>query len=276
MNCRETRELLFAFLDNELEAHASIELQVHLERCGTCAREAEIERSIRRGLRATLGGPEDARARCELLPAALRAPAVVARGGAGRRRWFAAAGILASLAGGGALWRGLGGGDERALTADAIVGDFEHFLARGRPLDVTSADPAEVERWIEAELALSAPLPAVEAPGRLVGARSCTIAGRVAALALYELGGSPAALLVTTGGALDSADLEDGGASGIRGWIEHRGPYVVVAGERGGLTFAAVGSAPETELCRLVPAPEHRPSGELECGAPPRRGDQDG
>ena len=46
MTCRETREHLFAFLDNELDAPLSIELQRHLERCPECAREAEIERTV--------------------------------------------------------------------------------------------------------------------------------------------------------------------------------------------------------------------------------------
>ena len=54
MNCGEAREYLFAFLDSELDASLSIELQRHLERCPDCAREAEIERTIRRHLGSAL------------------------------------------------------------------------------------------------------------------------------------------------------------------------------------------------------------------------------
>ena len=48
MNCTEIREYLFAFLDNELDAHLSIELQHHLDHCPACAQQAEIEREGRR------------------------------------------------------------------------------------------------------------------------------------------------------------------------------------------------------------------------------------
>ncbi|MFQ5807197.1 MAG: anti-sigma factor family protein, partial [Phycisphaerae bacterium] len=50
MTCGEAREYLFAFLDNEVDAPLSIELQRHLDGCPHCAREAEIERTIRKRL----------------------------------------------------------------------------------------------------------------------------------------------------------------------------------------------------------------------------------
>ncbi len=50
MICSEVREYLFAFLDNELDAQLSIALQLHLEHCPICAREVEIERTIREQL----------------------------------------------------------------------------------------------------------------------------------------------------------------------------------------------------------------------------------
>jgi len=42
MNCRELREYLFAFLDNELDAASSIEVQEHLEHCPLCARDLPL------------------------------------------------------------------------------------------------------------------------------------------------------------------------------------------------------------------------------------------
>ena len=59
MNCRELREYLFAFLDSELDAALSIEVQRHLEQCPECAREAEIERAIRRQLSNALHERDD-------------------------------------------------------------------------------------------------------------------------------------------------------------------------------------------------------------------------
>ena len=54
MTCRQTREFLFAFLDNELDAPRSIDLQLHLDGCPDCAREAEIERATKTHLAGSL------------------------------------------------------------------------------------------------------------------------------------------------------------------------------------------------------------------------------
>lgn len=54
MNCGEAREVLYAFLDSELESALSIEVQRHLESCAQCGREAETEREIRKRLAGAL------------------------------------------------------------------------------------------------------------------------------------------------------------------------------------------------------------------------------
>lgn len=54
MICSEVREYLFAFLDNELPAEFSIELQGHLERCPRCAHDAETERAVGHHLHSAL------------------------------------------------------------------------------------------------------------------------------------------------------------------------------------------------------------------------------
>ena len=56
MNCGEAREYLIAFLDGELDASLSVEVQLHLDHCCDCAREAEIERTIRGRLAGVLQG----------------------------------------------------------------------------------------------------------------------------------------------------------------------------------------------------------------------------
>ena len=50
MICDEVREYLFAFLDDELEVRAHMDLQCHLDHCPECARQAAVERAIRRQL----------------------------------------------------------------------------------------------------------------------------------------------------------------------------------------------------------------------------------
>ncbi len=55
MSCTEIREYLFAFLDNELDVHLSIEVKRHLDHCPDCAQRAEIEREIAEALDCPLG-----------------------------------------------------------------------------------------------------------------------------------------------------------------------------------------------------------------------------
>ena len=51
MNCAESRVLLHAHLDNELDAANSLELQRHLKTCSACAAEIESVRSLGTALR---------------------------------------------------------------------------------------------------------------------------------------------------------------------------------------------------------------------------------
>ncbi len=68
MICAEAREYLFAFLDNELDAALSMQVQRHLERCPECAREAEIERTIGKQLTTTLQAGADAPSEKDVVP----------------------------------------------------------------------------------------------------------------------------------------------------------------------------------------------------------------
>jgi anti-sigma factor RsiW len=51
MTCQETRVLLHAFLDNEMDSLHSLSVQSHLDACPDCAREQAAHRSLRASLR---------------------------------------------------------------------------------------------------------------------------------------------------------------------------------------------------------------------------------
>jgi intracellular sulfur oxidation DsrE/DsrF family protein len=51
MNCSEVRPLIFAFVDNELDVAASLNVQAHLDRCAECATRADFEIRFQEHLR---------------------------------------------------------------------------------------------------------------------------------------------------------------------------------------------------------------------------------
>jgi len=54
LDCKQTRTLLMAYLDSELDALSTLEVGEHLERCGACRERFDAEQTIERGLRAEL------------------------------------------------------------------------------------------------------------------------------------------------------------------------------------------------------------------------------
>ena len=258
MTCRELREYLFAFLDNELDAPLSMELQRHLERCCECAREAEIERTIRRqlGSALTVGGnehPFDERTLRQTIER-ITSPG---RFGAGfGRRSVLAAAVAAVIVVVPILWlavRGRGTSHFGARFSDLVVKDFVHFLEKGRPLQIASSDRELVSSWLRERTRLALVLPVSMDPMfRLTGGRKCTIGGRPAAFAVYETRGVPAALTVVGGGAGELDGMERVQHDGRTHWVDRRNGHTIVACTREKLVYAAVSSLPEEELLCLM------------------------
>lgn len=254
MTCREVRELLFAFLDNELDAQLSIELQRHLEHCCDCAREAEIERVIRKRLEFSLAEHEnvpvfdEARLVQNLTG---KAPELeVSR--RSRRLWrvgLAAGFLMLVSAAAGLMLRQ----EYRQFTlADLIIDDFSHVLSEEPHIQVASNDPEVIAAWLKSKINLDVRVPAMHGPTcKLIGARKCSISERSAALALYEMNGSPASLV-----AMDSEETDFVGMrqADTGHWVDHCKGHTVVARKVGGLTYAAVGRMSEEDLLHLIPA----------------------
>lgn len=262
MNCSDTRELLHAFLDSELDAPLSIEIQRHLERCCDCGREAEVERTIRKALvnsleKAAAAGETDERT---LLPDILTsAPDQNQRfRGSWLRRvvWTAAAGLLLGLG----AWRTLRQADSSSpasLVPRTLVEDFVGMVADPGKIQLASEDSEAVAHWFWEKLGFDVELPAMRGRCTLVGGRCCTIAGQPAAFALYDMEGSPAALVAVR---LDQSG-ETRGPRAPRGSvarrIDHLEGHTVVSCERNQIAYAAVGPLPAERLLELMP---------LDCG----------
>ncbi len=274
MICGEAREYLFAFLDNELDAPLSIELQRHLDGCPSCAREAEIERTIRKRLSHRLraaGGDllEPAVALAGALaplvaPAADLRPLSPATRLRRRRRLATAAAVLLMVGAG--AWVALDRSgwprtqpihhaEQRgaARFTRLLVDDFEHFLEEGRRVQYASERPAELADWLGRQTALAVVLPAApEQHGRLVGGRKCKIDGRPAAFASYELNGRPASLVIVTHQPQMLTGLREVRDGDAIHWLDRWKGYTVLACRRDGLVYAAVSELPEDELLRLM------------------------
>jgi anti-sigma factor RsiW len=247
MTCRELREYLFAFLDNELDAALSMDVQRHLEHCCHCAREAEIERAIRKKLAQTLEQDAEPVVLDEAkLIRSLTHPATKdssRRPRRGTRIALAAATVVLACAGAFVAWNHVQ--PRKSVSAEMLVEDFEHFLARGKPVQIASGDRAEVSEWIRREMNMPAKLPVMHGKCKLLGARKCVLAGQPAALALYDMEGAPASLLVLAGG-------QPGMRAAQSPVTEHVRGHTVVAREHQGLTYAAVGKVSEAQLKELV------------------------
>ena len=265
MNCRELREYLFAFLDSELDAPLSIDVQRHLEQCPECAREAEIERAIRRQLSNVLHERDDEPAgggESEL--EAIVTTITTRDSGSVRRarrprRWPAvlvAAAVLGFAIIGGVKWIGRQTPHSGNQFVDLLISDFAHFEEKGRPLQIASSDPSAVSNWLVDQTALVVALPDLnDWDGKLLGARKCKIDGRPAAFAVYDLGGTLASLVVLPGAHPDVDTMERVEQDGHVHWVDRCKGHTVLACKRGALIYAAVSTLPEERLFPLMANP---------------------
>jgi len=254
MTCGEARELLFAFLDSELDAALSVEVQRHLEHCPACAREAEVERAIRTRLGHVLVPEASDTFDAEHVLFRIVTPQHPSTRRGRRAAWQVgiAAGLLLVPLAWFAWWQREPPGRSEPF-AELLAHDFEHFLNEGKPLQHASNDPESVGAWLAAQTELRVELPTMHGQHcRLIGGRKCTLAQRSAALALYEMAGEPASLLAFAGTEADLAGMEVVGAHGYRRWVDRRRGLTVVAAPRDGVVYAAVGRLPESELVSLL------------------------
>lgn len=266
MICTDAREYLFAFLDNELDAHLSIEVQRHLEHCPKCAQQAEIEREIGKHLTVELQGVSAAppldEAAVESILALRPAAAFTARSVFSPRRVLQLSGLAASAALVLLVWSAwrdstLVNRDEASL-AELLVGDYEHFLETGGRVQLASADAGEVSTWLRGQTGLEVSIAAMSGHRcKLVGARKCTLSGRPAAFVLYDMAGTSVSLVATDAAVADLGTMKRAEGHGDEVWVDHCQGHTIVAKRQGKLVYAVVSTLPQNDLIHFIESVVH-------------------
>lgn len=246
MDCNETRRLLDADLDGELDLVRHLEIEAHLRACPACLQLAENARVRRAALRESLprftASAQLAGKIRAALPAATPSAPAPTRAKIVFPLWQVS-GLAASIAI--AMLFGYAWGNARAhtelLIGDAIS-DHVRSLQANHLTDVASTDQHTVKPWFAGKLDFSPPVVDLASAGYpLTGGR------------LEHLDGRPAAALVfhRRQHAIN-VFIWPAGATPISPRSAQREGYNATAWSQAGMNFLAVSEIPASELVHFV------------------------
>jgi anti-sigma factor RsiW len=188
MLCRETKKLLGAFIDNELDVMTSLALEEHVEACVDCCNELEMQRSIKKLVReADLNFECPAELRQEILRALTSQEIAPAKGlwrhwGLPRWTMATAALVLFCLIGAYFLFRPL----ERT-TVEQVVDNHIRSMQESHLTDVLSSDQHTVKPWFSGKLSFSPDVTDFSNKGyALVGGRLDYMNNQPVAVLIYK------------------------------------------------------------------------------------------
>jgi anti-sigma factor RsiW len=198
-SCSGFREKIHLYVDAELTAGETLELERHLVECCECNAEYQQLRAVVdavRGAKPLYEASERSFLRAQEIVARYRSPA--------SRVWLRIAATVLVTAGVStlvALWLSSRASQPfAAFAADAHL----RYASGAMVLDVVSTDPETVSRWLRARLPFHLDLPDYPLdPGqqkryRLVGARLLQYLNDDAGYLAYEMNGKPISLLLTS------------------------------------------------------------------------------
>jgi anti-sigma factor RsiW len=239
MDCNETRRLLEAGLDGELDLVRHLEMEAHLRTCTECARAAETARARRTALRESLprySAPAGLAARIRAaLPATAPAPAVTKT----VFPLWQVTGLAASLAFTTLLGFAWGHARARAdLLIDDAISDHVRSLQASHLTDVASTDQHTVKPWFAGKLDFSPPVVDLASAGfPLTGGRLEHLDRRPAAALVFHRRQHAINLFVWPAdqAAVDSRQVTRAG-------------YNALTWSQAGFNFLAVSEIPVSEL----------------------------
>ena len=191
MECRDVRELLSAFADDELDPVRSREVEQHVAACARCAAELANRRQLSAALQADLEyhrTPDLLRAR---ILRGVRASVKIAEAPPRRHAWWrsvpAAAALVAVIGG---LWAAVAllpaASTGEALAREAVDGHVRSLMA-SHLTDVASTDRHTVKPWFAGRIDFSPPVEDFAAQDYpLIGGRLDVLGGRPVAALVYH------------------------------------------------------------------------------------------
>ncbi len=252
MDCNESRGLIEADTDGEIELVHHLELAAHLRSCPACTRRAEAVRNrtaaLREGLPRFSAPPEMAgRIRAALAEGTAPIPvaASTSRTSGRNRSLWPALGMAASLAFAvlvGFSWGGVRARADRLF--DEAFTSHVRSLQAGHLTDVVSTDQHTVKPWFAGKLDFSPPVTDLtEAGFPLAGGRLEEMGGRPAAALIFHRRQHTINLFIWPAGA-DPITARAGARDGFQatGWT------------RDGFNFFAVSDIPAAELAQFAEA----------------------
>lgn len=245
MKCDESRTLLEAHADGELDLLHQMEMEAHLRACPDCARRAGVLAARRAALGSSLPRFQAPPGLRESVLASVRGGARPAarRGASVLRPIWNLGGMAASLAA--ALVFGYAWGSMRARTDSVLheaVADHVRSLQAGHLMDVVSTDQHTVKPWFIGRLDFSPPVVDLADRGfPLVGGRLDRLDGQTAAAIVFRrrLHTINVFIWPAARGAVPAGTAGESG-------------YSVESWSQGGLNFLAVSEIPASELGQFV------------------------
>lgn len=189
MTCDETRPLLHALIDGELDAGRQPDVEAHAAGCPGCAAELTQLRAMRQamaGANLRFTAPASLRERIE---ASMPAAPIVRKAAPSRRsllQGFAWGTALSAIAATGAVVMVMRSDRDERLLGDVVSAHLRSLQAE-HLTDVGSADRQTVKPWFNGKLAVLPPVPDLTAQGfTLLGGRLDTIGGKPVAAVVYR------------------------------------------------------------------------------------------
>lgn len=192
MSCEEIRNLLSAYIDGELDAARSLEVERHLEQCGLCEVASEQLQKIGEAVRTyapyyRAPAGLESRLRAELGAGTTHEFQARPHNSARWIRWALAA-VLVLAAALGFFETIRSRREARELFAREVISSHVRSLMANHLMDVPSSDRHTVKPWFNGKLDFSPPVKDLAAQGfTLAGGRLDYLSGRpVAAIVYYR------------------------------------------------------------------------------------------
>jgi anti-sigma factor (TIGR02949 family) len=245
MTCDDSRSVLHAYLDGELEAPRAAEFKKHLEGCPACTRAFESQESLRSSMqRAKLSEPLPSGLESKIRSQLPKSPAPARTKKFPVLQWLAAAAVLVLVAG--ASWKFGQISRERVNAAVAagaaeIVDAHIRALQPGHLTDVTSTDQHTVKPWFDGKVPFAPPVRDFAGQGfPLVGGRLDVFQGQTVAALVYGRRKHFVSVFVWLETAAESEEYT--GAQNGYQWISWK---------QSGLRYCAVSDANADDLAAL-------------------------